>query len=188
MKKDKNNNKNNKQKELKNEIQYPRPEFKPYIDALTNEKERAEKCACFSHKTACSGVGTSRFEVIDKNTKKPPQELFCHIEIDALWKDAGFGGGEKCDHVFIRISQQHYYFVELKKGANFDKAIGQLITTIGEFKALLGNANVPFLKDNIYGFVAGGASPKTTDSFQRQKLEFSKYYGKSLEKTSEYRI
>lgn len=188
MKKDKNNNQNNNPKELNNEIPYPRPEFKPYIDALTNEKEQVEKCACFSHKTACSGVGTSRFEVIDKTTKKPPQELFCRIEIDGLWKDAGFRGGEKCDHVFIRISQQHYYFVELKKGANFDKAIGQLITTIDEFKALLDTANVPFLKDNIYGFVAGGASPKTTDSFQRQKIEFRAKYGKSLEKASTYPI
>lgn len=185
MKKDK-----NKQPQKNQDgILHPNPEFTPYIDALlVDTHEKAEKCACFSHKTACSGVGTSRFSIIDKSTNKPPRELFCHIEIDTLWPDSGLGGGEKCDNVFIRISQKQYYFVELKKGANFDKAIGQLIATISTFKMLLGKAKVDFQKNNIYGFIAGGASPKTTDSFQKQKLEFNKNYGKSLEKTSEYKI
>lgn len=184
MKKDK----NKQPKKNQDGISYQYPEFKPYIDALVDAHERAEKCTCFSHKTACSGVGTSRFSIIDKSTSKPPKELFCHIEIDTLWPDSGLGGGEKCDNVFIRISQQHYYFVELKKGANFDKAFKQLTATIDTFKMLLGKAQVAFLQNNIYGFIAGGASPKTTDSFQRQKLEFRNKYGKSLEKTSEYKI
>ncbi len=184
MKKDK-----NKQPQKNQDgISYPHPEFKPYIDALVDAHERAKKCDCFSHKTACRGVGTSRFSIIDKSTNKAPIEPFCHIEIDKLWPDSGLGGGEKCDNVFIRISQKHYYFVELKKGANFDKAIGQLIATISTFKMLLGKAKVDFQKNNIYGFIAGGASPRTTDSFQKQKLEFNKNYGKSLEKTSEYKI
>jgi hypothetical protein len=120
--------KNKQPKKNQDDISYPHPEFKPYIDALVDTHERAEKCTCFSHKTACRGVGSgvdkSRFSIIDKSTNNPPRELFCHIEIDKLWPDSGLGGGEKCDNVFIRISQKHYYFVELKKALILTKPLG----------------------------------------------------------------
>lgn len=162
---------------------------------LGSPKDCQQKEDCFRAGTACKGVGNSRFELVEKNTQKSPTHIYC-IDMDCVWPNPPQGQA-KCDYVFIQLPIQgpipreaHFYFVELKKATNFNKAIGQIIQTIDDFKHRFRNCTeTPDLPNKqITGIIAGGASPKSSDIFQKVVADFKKKYGCQLVKASKYEI
>lgn len=169
------------------------PTLKDYQSALAPDIAKCtQKETCFAPKTACKGVGDSRFSIVESRTQKPPKDFYC-VDIDCLWPDPP---EPKCDHVFIQLPLEnpqrdvHFYFVELKKGNNFERGIKQIKSTIDEFKNLLKCCpQTPSLdKKQITGIVAGGASPRTNIDFQKAIDDFKKSHGKDLLNKSELRI
>lgn len=83
---------------------------------------------------------------------------------------------EKCDFGFVRISNDDFYFVELK-GSNIDKALNQIISTIDYFEKNL--IRIP--KDKRLGFIVSSKVPSAGTDVNRLKQIFAKNYGKNLE-------
>lgn len=75
---------------------------------------------------------------------------------------------EKCDFGFVRVSNNDFYFVELK-GKNIEKAYDQLISTINHFEANI--INIPV--QNRYCFIVSSSGiPKCQLRIKNLKQKF----------------
>ncbi|MEL1243076.1 hypothetical protein AAEO56_02285 [Flavobacterium sp. DGU11] len=82
---------------------------------------------------------------------------------------------EKCDYGIHRISNDDFYFIELK-GKGIQKGYDQLVTTINYFQQHL--VNIP--KNKRIGIIVSSKVPGGTD-VNNLKQDFAKKYGKILE-------
>ena len=140
-------------------------------ELIKNHKSFEE---CFESATSTPREKGMQFKIIKRTN---PKENFCRIKVDdCLIKDNSI---KKCDYVFVRCSNNDFYFVELKRRNKVVEAYEQIIRTIEYFKENKFNVT----KDNTYGFIASAGIP-TYANLKLQKLQanFKKDYGKELKK------
>ncbi|WP_294822384.1 hypothetical protein, partial [uncultured Flavobacterium sp.] len=107
-----------------------------------------------------------RFEVLS-------DEVFTKIKIDDCVIISHLI--EKCDYGLHRISNDDFYYIELK-GKGIKKGYDQIITTINYFQQNL--VNIP--KDKRIGIIVSSKVPGGTD-VNNLKQDFAKKHGKLLE-------
>lgn len=107
-----------------------------------------------------------RFEILSNETFKKVRIDGCVLTSDEM---------EKCDYGIHRISNDDFYFVELK-GKGIQKGYDQIVTTINYFQQNL----VKIPKDRRIGIIISSKVPGGTD-VNNLKQDFAKKYGRILE-------
>jgi hypothetical protein len=123
--------------------------------------------ACCSKSKVASEKG-KRFEVIS-------DEDFTKIKIDNCLISSK--SDQKCDYGFIRISNNDFYFVELK-GKAVQKAYDQIISTLYLFETNF----IKIPKNNRFGFIVSSSASVPRASQRNKNLisDFINKHGKML--------
>lgn len=127
---------------------------------------------CFSDSTAAEENG-KKF-IIERGKFK--KEQFCKIKVDSCLVLGT--NSHKCDYVFVRCSNQDFYFVELK-GSNVDWAVEQIQSSIQYFKQ-----HFTLQPKQIHAYIVSSGVPESANlKFRKKQFEFKKI-GQELERST----
>lgn len=141
-------------------------------------KSRLEAEGCLQESTATKKNG-KRFEV---QRKINPKETICKLDVDC-WLPITRKNQKKCDAVFIRCTENEYYFVELKGNgdSNLGEIYKQITDTIDEIKKY--NTTISTLE----GYIIGANVVKSAGKFRILQQQFARdYSGKLFRYSREY--